>query len=81
MEKIIYKKGKSERNEADALKLQCKALMSNFDSLKEINEVLLSRLCAIEEIIRDCPRSPAMSLYATAAFPLIKDVLNGKSDY
>lgn len=80
MEKIIYKKAKSERNEVDALKLHCKALMSNFDSLKEINEVLLSRLCAIEEIIRGCPRSPAMSLYATAAFPLIKDILNGKSD-
>lgn len=81
MEKIIYKKAKSERSEVDALKLHCKALMSNFDSLKEINEVLLSRLCAIEKIIRDCPKSPAMSLYATAAFPLIKDILNGKSDY
>ena len=80
MEKIVYKKEKSERNEINALKLQCEALMSNFDSLKEINEVLLSRLCAIEKIIRDCPRSPAMSLYTTAAFPLIKDILNGKSD-
>lgn len=81
MEKIVYKSGKSERNEVDVLRLQCEALMSNFDSLKEINEVLLSRLCAIEEIVRDCPRSPAMSLYATAAFPVIKDILNGKSDY
>lgn len=80
MEKIVYKKERSERNEINSLKLQCEALMSNFDSLKEINEVLLSRLCAIEEIIRGCPRSPAMSLYATAAFPLIKDILNGKSD-
>lgn len=80
MEKIVYKKERSERNEINSLKLQCEALMSNFDSLKEINEVLLSRLCAIEKIIRDCPRSPAMSLYATAAFPLIKDILNGKSD-
>lgn len=81
MEKIVYKKERSERNEINSLKLQCEALMSNFDSLKEINEVLLSRLCAIEKIIRDCPRSPAMSLYATAAFPLIKDILDGKSDY
>lgn len=81
MEKIVYKKERSKCNEIDALKLQCEALMSNFDSLKEINEVLLSRLCAIEKIIRDCPRSPAMSLYATAAFPLIKDILDGKSDY
>lgn len=81
MEKIVYKKERSERNEINALKLQCEALMSNFDSLKEINEVLLSRLCAIEKIIRDCPRSSAMSLYATAAFPLIKDILDGKSDY
>ena len=81
MEKIVYKKARSERNEINSLKLQCEALMSNFDSLKEINEVLLSRLCAIEKIIRDCPRSPAMSLYATAAFPLIKDILDGKSDY
>ena len=80
MEKIVYKKERSERNEINSLKLQCEALMSNFDSLKEINEVLLSRLCAIEKIIRDCPRSPAMSLYATAAFPLIKDILDGKSD-
>ena len=81
MEKIVYKKARSERNEINSLKFQCEALMSNFDSLKEINEVLLSRLCAIEKIIRDCPRSPAMSLYATAAFPLIKDILDGKSDY